>query len=188
MNSELLSPVLIFWLCRKENWSWAFSLGTQQENLGILSIMAFCGICWWCWSVTKLRLTLWGPMDCSMPGSSVLCCLLEFAQTHVCWISNAVQPSHPLLPPSSFTFNLSQHQGLFQGVGSSYQVAKILELQLQHQSSQWIFGVYFFFLGMTGLISWQAKGLLRVFFNIAIGKHQFLGTQPVSGLPWWRRQ
>ena len=136
MNSELLSPVLIFWLYRKENWSWAFSLGTQQENLGILSIMAFCGICWWCWSVTKLCLTLWGPMDCSMPGSSVLCCLLEFAQTHVCWISNAVQPSHPLLPPSSFTFNLSQHQGLFQGVGSSYQVAKILELQLQHQSFQ----------------------------------------------------
>ena len=48
-------------------------------------------------------------------------------------------PSHPLPPPSYFAFNLSQHQGLFQWVGSSHQVAKILELQLQHQSFQWIF-------------------------------------------------
>ena len=54
--------------------------------------------------------------------------------THAHWVSNAIQPSHPLAPSSPPTFNLSQHQGLSQWVGSSHQVAKVLELQLQHQS------------------------------------------------------
>ena len=65
--------------------------------------------------------------------------LLEFTQTHVYWVSDAIQPSHPLLSPSSLTFNLSQHQGLFNWVSSSHQVAKVLKFQLQHQSFQWIF-------------------------------------------------
>ena len=65
--------------------------------------------------------------------------LPEFTQTHVHWIGDAIQPSHPLLSPSSPTFNLSQQQGLFQWVSSSHQVAKVLEFQLQHQSFQWIF-------------------------------------------------
>ena len=65
--------------------------------------------------------------------------LLEFTQTHVHQVSDAIQPSHPLMSPSPTTFNLSQHQGLFQWVSSSHQVAKVLEFQLQHQSSQWIF-------------------------------------------------
>ena len=73
-------------------------------------------------------------MDCSIPGSSVLDYLLEFTQTHVDWVSDAIQPSHPLLSPSPPALNLSQHQGLFQWVGSSHLVAKVLELQLQHQS------------------------------------------------------
>ena len=73
-------------------------------------------------------------MDCSIPGSSVLDYLLEFTQTHVHWVSDAIQPSHPLLSPSPPTLNLSQHQGLFQWVGSSHLVAKVVELQLQHQS------------------------------------------------------
>ena len=60
--------------------------------------------------------------------------LLEFAQTHVHWVNDAIQPSHPL-SPSSPARNLSQRQGLFQWVDSSQQVAKVLELQLQHQSS-----------------------------------------------------
>ena len=63
--------------------------------------------------------------------------LLELAQIHVHRVSDAIQPSHPLLSPSPPTFSLSQHQGLFKWVTSSHQVAKILELQ--HQSSQWIF-------------------------------------------------
>ena len=65
--------------------------------------------------------------------------LPEFTQTHVHWVHNAIQPSHPLSSPSLPTFNLSQHQGLFQWVTSSHQVAKVLEFQLQHQSCQWIF-------------------------------------------------
>ena len=87
----------------------------------------------------KSCLTLCDPMDCSMPGFPVLHYLPEFAQIHVHWVGNAIQPSHPLSSPSSPTFNLSQHQGLFQWVGSSYQVARVLEFQLQHQSFQWIF-------------------------------------------------
>ena len=83
------------------------------------------------------------PMDCSMPGFPVLHYLLEFAQTHISWIGDTIQPSHPLSPPSPSAINLSQHQGLFQWVSSSQQVAKVLELQLQHQSFQWIFRVDF---------------------------------------------
>ena len=67
--------------------------------------------------------------------ASLLHCLLEFAQTHAHWISDVIQPSHPLSIPTSPALNLSQHQGLFQWVGFSYQVAKVLKLQLQHQSN-----------------------------------------------------
>ena len=75
-----------------------------------------------CCSVAQSYPTLWDPMDCSMPGFPVLHYLLEFAQTHVCWVSDAIQPSHPLLPLSLPAFNLSQHQGLFQWVSSLHQV------------------------------------------------------------------
>ena len=61
--------------------------------------------------------------------------LLECTQTHVHWVSDAIQPSHPLLSPSPPAFNLSQHQDLFKWVRSSHQVAKVLEFQ--HQSFQW---------------------------------------------------
>ena len=80
--------------------------------------------------------TLCDPMDCSTPGFPVHHQLLELTQTHVHRVGDAIQPSHPLLSPSPPAFNLSQHQGLFQGVSSSHQVAKLLELQLQHQSFQ----------------------------------------------------
>ena len=82
-------------------------------------------------------------MDCSSSGFSSLHHLPEFAQTHVHWVSDAIQPSHPLLPPSPI-LNLSQHQGLFQWVSSSHLMAKILELRLQHQSFQLLFMVDFF--------------------------------------------
>ena len=75
-------------------------------------------------------------MDCITPGFPVHHQLLELAQTHVHRVSDAIQPSHPLSSPSPLTFNLSQHQGLFQQVSSSHQVAKVLEFQLQHQSFQ----------------------------------------------------
>ena len=79
---------------------------------------------------------LCNPTDCSTPGFTVLHHLLELAQTHVHWDSDAIQPSHPLSPPSPPAFNLSQHQGLFQWVSSSHQVTEVLEFQLQHQSFQ----------------------------------------------------
>ena len=89
-------------------------------------------------SVAQLCLTLCDPMDCSMPGFPVHHQLPELAQTHVHRVSDTIQPSHPLPSPSP-TFNFSQHQGLFQWVSSSHQVAKVLEFQLQHQYFQWIF-------------------------------------------------
>ena len=79
-------------------------------------------------------------MNSSRSGFPVLHRLLEFAQTHVHCVNDTIQPSHPL-SRSSFAFNLSQHQGLFQWVSSSHQMAKVLELQLQHQSFQWIFRI-----------------------------------------------
>ena len=91
--------------------------------------------CCWC-SVTQSCPTLCNSMDCSMPGFPVLHYLLEFAQTHVHWVSETIQLSHSLSLPSASALNLSHHQGLFQWVGSLPQVAKILELQLQHQSFQ----------------------------------------------------
>ena len=80
-------------------------------------------------SVTQSCQTLGNPMDCSTPGLPVHHQLLEFTQTHVHWVSDAIQPSHPLSSPSPPTFNLSQHQGLFKWVSSLHQVAKVLELQ-----------------------------------------------------------
>ena len=76
-------------------------------------------------------------------------------------------PSYPLSSPSPPAFSLSQHQGLFQWVSSLYQVAKVLDLQLKHQSFQWIFGNWFL-LGLTGLISLQSKGL----YSNTVQKHQ----------------
>ena len=83
-------------------------------------------------------------MNHSMPSFPVLHHALEFAQTHIHWVSDAIQPSHPLLPTSPLALNLSPCQGLFQWVGSSHRVAKVLEVQLQHQSFQWNFRKWIF--------------------------------------------
>ena len=96
-----------------------------------------------CCLVTKLYLTLCNLMDCSMPSFPVLHCLPAFAQTHVHWVGDAIQPPHPLSPSSPPALNLSQHQGLLQWISSLHQVAKALELPLQHQSFQWIFSTDF---------------------------------------------
>ena len=90
-------------------------------------------------SVAKLFLSLCNPTDCSTPGFPVHHQLPELLQTQVHPVGDAIQPSHPLSSPSPPAFNPSQHQGLFQWVSSSHQVAKVLEFQLQHQSFQWIF-------------------------------------------------
>ena len=85
-------------------------------------------------SVAQSCLTLCDRVDCSTAGFPVHHQLPEFTQTHAHQVGDAIQPSHPLSSPSSTAFNLSQYQGLFQWVGSSHQVAKGLEFQLQHQS------------------------------------------------------
>ena len=89
-------------------------------------------------SVVQSCLTLCDPMGCSTPGFPVHHQLPELTQTHVHWIGDAIQPYQPLFSPSPSTFNLSQHQDLFQWISSLHQVAKLLEFQLQHQSFQWI--------------------------------------------------
>ena len=73
-------------------------------------------------------------MDCSTQGFLILHCLPKFAQTHVHWVGDAIQPSHPLSSPFPPAFNLSQHQGLFQWVSSSHQVAKVLEHSISPSS------------------------------------------------------
>ena len=98
-----------------------------QWSLCTSSVQFSCSLC----------TTLCNSMNCSTPGFPVHHQLPELAQIHVHWVSDAIQPSHPLLSSSPPAFNLSQHQG--QWVSSSHQVAKVLEFQLQHQSFQWIF-------------------------------------------------
>ena len=116
----------------------------------------------------------WDTIDCSTPGFPVHHQLPELTQTHVHWVSDAIQPSHPLSSPSP-AFNLSQHRGLFQWGFCLHQVAKVLEFQLQHvlqmniqNWSPW---------GWTGWISLQSKGLSRIFSSTTVQKHQFFGTQ-----------
>ena len=110
------------------------SLALQEDSLPSepprkLSVQFSCSVI----------LTLCDPMVCSMPGLPVHHQLLKITQTHVHWVGDAIQPSHPLLSPSPPAFNLDQHQGLFKWVSSSHQMAKILKFQHQHQSFQWIF-------------------------------------------------
>ena len=88
-------------------------------------------------SVTQSCPTLCKPMNCSRPGRPVHHWLSEFTQTHVHWVGDAIQPSHPLSSPSPPAPNPSKYQGLFQWVNSSHEVAKVLEFHLQHQSFQW---------------------------------------------------
>ena len=110
--------------------------------------------------------TLCNPMHCSTPHS--LHSLLEFAQTHVHWVSDAIQPSHPLVPSSPFAFDLSQHQSLFQWVSWAVRI---------RWPKNWSFSICpsneyqdWFPLGLTGLIL-QSKELSRVFSSTTVRKH-----------------
>ena len=122
-------------------------------------------------SVAQSCPTLCDPTDWSMPGLPVHHQLPEFTQTHVHWVGDAIQPSHPLSSPSP-AFNLSQHWGLFKWVSSLHQVVKILGVSastsaLPMNIQDW------FPLGWTGWICLQFKGLSRVFSNIIVQKQQF---------------
>ena len=119
-------------------------------------------------SVARSCLTLCDSMDCSTPGLPVYHQLPEFTQNYLHWVGDAIQPSHPLLSTSPTTFNLSQHQSIFQWLSSSHGVAKVLEFQLKQD---------WFPLGWTGWISLQSKGLSRVFSNTTVQNHQFFSAQ-----------
>ena len=114
-------------------------------------------------SVVQSCPTLCDPVDCSMPRFPVHHQLPEPTQTHVDHISDAIQPSHPLLSPSPPAFNLTQYQSLFQWVGSLHQEAQVLEFQLQHQSFQWISGLISFRIDWLELLAVQGtlKSLLQ---------------------------
>ena len=101
-------------------------------------------------------------MDCSMPGFPVHHQLPELAQTHVHWVGDAIQPSHPLFSPSPPAFNLSQHQSLFKWISSSHQVAKVLEFQLQYQSFQWTLRIDLLQDGLVGFFIRSHQSLSRV--------------------------
>ena len=135
----------------------------------VYRIMLFC-------SVAKLYPTLCNPRDCNTSDFPVLHYLLEFAQTHVHWVDDAIQPSHPLLPPSPSALSLSQHQGLFQWVGSLWSGSQSIGASASASVLPMNIGGWFP-LGLTGLISLQSKGLSRIFSNTSIQKHQFSGTQ-----------
>ena len=124
---------------------WATVYGVAKNRTWLSALMSRHIVS----SVAQLCLTLCNPMDCNTPGLPVHQQLLEFTQTNVHWVSDAIQPSHFLSSPSPPTLNLSQHQGLFRWV-SSHQVAKVLEFQLQHQSFQWIFRTDFLQDGLVG--------------------------------------
>ena len=126
-----------------------------------------CLIDQYCCSVAKSCLSLCDPMDCSTPGFPVHHQLPEVARTHVHWVSDAIQPSHPLSPSSPPAFNLSQHQGLFQWVSSLHHVANA-------SVSVWVLPVNiqgWFLLGLTGFISLQSGGISRVFSSTTAQKH-----------------
>ena len=109
------------------------------------------------------------------PGFPVLHHFLELAQTHVHWVGDAIQPSHPLLSPSHPAQNLSQHQGLFQWVSSSHQVAKVLELQFQHESFSEYSGLISFRIDWSELL--VAQGILKSLLQHHSSKASFFGAQ-----------
>ena len=132
-----------------------------------------------------------------MSGLHVHHQLVEFTQTHVHWLGDAIQPSHSLLFPSPPTSIFASIR-VFSNVSSSLQVAKVLEFQLQHQSSQWIFGLISFRMDWLDLFAVQGtlKSLLQhqsskasilwcsAFFIVQLS-HPYLTTGKTTALTRW---
>ena len=138
-----------------------------------------------CCSLAQLCPTLYNPIDCRTPGFPVHHQLPELTQTHVHWVGDAIQPSHPLSSPSPSAFSLSQHQGLFQRVSSSHQVAKILELHIEYWSSilnSSISPSIKYSKLISFRIDWfdhlAVQGTLKYLLQHTVQKHQFFGAQP----------
>ena len=137
-------------------------------------------------------------MNCNMPGFSVHHYLSEFPQTHVHWVGDAIQPSHPLLPPFPPAFNFSQHQGLFQWVSSSHQVAKIWSFSFSIGSSKEYSGLISFRIDWFNLLAVQGtlKSLLQhhsskasilqrsAFFTVQFS-HPYMTTGKIIALTIW---
>ena len=141
----------------------------------IFYVSDFSLMCWCCCSVVQSFPTICNPINSSMPG--FLHYLPEIAQTHDHWLGDAIQPSHTLLLTFSLALNLSQHQGLFQWVRTSHQVAKVLELQLQHQSS----------IEYSGLISLRIDWLDLCAIQRALKtllQHHFESTNLKASIIW----
>ena len=146
-----------------DQWKWMMGLITATSGLAhTIALIIFHVEILWCWcswkqrnwdgiawckkpgslssplqfsSVAQLYLTVCDPVNHSTPGLPIH--HHEFTQTHVHWVGDTIQPSHPLSSPSPPALNPSQHQTLCKWVSSLHQVAKVLEFQLQHQSFQW---------------------------------------------------
>ena len=142
-----------------------------QETIVLLYPTVPC-----CCSAIKSRLIPHNSMDCSTPGFPGSHYLPEFAQIHVHWVGDTIQPSHPLPTPSPPAFKLSQHQGLFKWVSSSHQVAKVLELQFSISPSNEYSGLVSFRIDWFYLLA--VKGNLKHLLQCHSSKHQCLSTQP----------
>ena len=170
-----------------------FSLQSQRKAMpkNVQSIVQFS-------SVTQLCLTLCDLMDCSTPGFPVHHQLPELGQTHVHQVSDTVQPSHPLLSPSSPTFSLSQHQGLFQWVSSSHQMAKYWSFSFSISPSNEYSGLISFRIYWFDLLAIQVtlKSLLQhhsskasilqcsAFFMVQLS-HPYVTTEKTIALTRW---
>ena len=180
LQSQCLGPFLSIMWCWVSYWTSSARV-SPYVNLRQFTLLYYC-----C-SIAQSCPTLCHPMDCSKPGFPVLHYLPELAQTHVCWVDDATEPSHPVTPfssclqsfPASGSFPMSQ---LFasggQSIGASA-LASVLPMNIQ--------GI--FPLGLTGLISLQSKGLSRVFSNTTVQKYQFFSAQSSlwynSHIPTW---
>ena len=129
-----------------------------------------------CCSVAQLCLTLCDPMDCSMPGFPVLPCLLEFAQTHVHWVGDDIQPPHPS-PPS---FNISQNQGKISNESAVHiRWPKYWSFNFSISPSNEYSGLFSFRIDWFDLLA--VWGLSRVFSSTAVWKHQFFSMKSLYG-------
>ena len=161
MPKICFSEKTLFWtawikryLVYKTLYSFPYMSKNTEKNWGVHTQFS---------SVTQSCLILCNPMNCSMPGLPVHHQLPESTQTHVHWVSDAIQPSHPLSSPSLPALNFSQHQGLFKWVRSSHQMAKVLEFQVNISPSNERPGLISFRMDKLDLLAVQGtlKNLLQ---------------------------
>ena len=171
---------------------------TQMRKYNFKNLHKFRSIILQFSSIAQSCLTLWDPMNRSMPGHPVHRQLLEFIQTHVHRVGDAIQPSHPLLSPSPPAPNPSQHQGLLQGVNSSHQVAKVLEFSFSISPSHEHPGLISFRMDWLDLLAVQGtlKSLLQhhsskasifqhsAFFTVQLS-HPYMTTEKTIILTRW---